>query len=256
MLKFSEANAKTKRLKSIPMLQRYLANRRKVYSFDLLSGWSCPGASDCFAKVYIDKGKKTLRDGPNTQFRCFSASQEVLYPNVYRRRKQNFDAVKRQRGYKAISFMLEKFLPSNIGILRYHVGGDFFKREYLEGAVELAERRPDVLFYAYTKSLHHLQYIDMVDPPNGVVRPNFLITTSVGGMFDNLIDRVGLRTATVVFSEADANILELPIDHDDSHAATSGGNFALLLHGVQPAGSTASKALRELKGKGSYGKGR
>ena len=51
MLQFSEANAKTKGLKSVPELAGYLANRRKVYSLDLLSGWSCLGARDCLAKV-------------------------------------------------------------------------------------------------------------------------------------------------------------------------------------------------------------
>ena len=254
MLKFSQQNAKTKGLNSVRKVQKYLANRRKVYSFDLLSGWSCPGAKDCKSKVYSVDGSLTLRDGPHTQFRCFSASQEVLYPNVYKARKSNFEAVRRQRGYKAIAFMLERFLPDNVGILRYHVGGDFFKREYLLAAVELAERRPDVLFYAYTKALDHLQYVDMANPPKGEIRPNFLITTSVGGMFDNLIDRVGVRTATVVFSEDDANILQLPIDHDDSHAATPGGDFALLLHGVQPAGTPASRALTKLRGAGSYRK--
>lgn len=256
MLKFSEANAKTKGLRDIPELAKFLANRRKVYSFDLLSGWSCPGACDCLAKVHVGNGNRKLVDGPKTQFRCFSASQEVAYPNVYKLRKGNFDAIKQCRGKGQVAFILERFLPSNAGIVRYHVGGDFFKLAYLQGAIMLAERRPDVLFYGYTKSLHFLQEIDMVSPCWGMIRPNFLITTSVGGKYDPLIDELGIRTAKVVFSEAEARKLHLSIDHDDSHAARPGGSFALLLHGVQPKGSEASKALVQLKGKGSYGKRR
>jgi hypothetical protein len=132
------------------------------------------------------------------------------------------------------------------------VGGDFFKRSYLLAAVQIAAMRPDTLFYGYTKSLDHLRYVDMVDPPNGVVRPNFLITTSVGGKYDHLIPKLGVRTASVIFAECEAR--NMPIDHDDSHAATPGGSFALLLHGVQPAGSLPGKALKKLKGKGAYGK--
>ena len=253
MLKFSEANAKTKGLREVPELAKFLANRRKVYSLDLLSGWSCPGAKDCLAKVHIlADGKRKLVDGKHTQFRCFSASQEVAYPNVYNLRKHNFDALRAMRGTVQCLRLLEACLPSNVGILRYHVGGEFFKNAYLKAAVKLAELRPDVLFYSYTKSLHLLQQIDMLDPANGLIRPNFLITTSRGGKYDALIKELGVRTAKVVFSEAEAG--SLPIDHDDSHAARPGGSFALLLHGVQPKGSEASQALIQLKGKGSYGK--
>lgn len=252
MLKFSEANAKTKGLKSVPELAKYLTDRRKVYSLDLLSGWSCPGARDCLAKVYVENGKRRLEDGPHTQFRCFSASQEVAYPNVYNLRKHNFDVLKAMRGTVQCFLMLKKSLPKDVGILRYHVGGEFFKQAYLDAAVMLAEQFPDTLFYAYTKSLHFLQNVDMVDPPNGVIRPNFLVTASCGGKYDHLIRPLGVRTSTVIFEEAHAG--DMPIDHDDSHAARMGGDFALLLHAVQPKGSLASKALVKLRGKGSYGR--
>ena len=62
----------------------------------------------------------------------------------------------------------------------------------------------------------------------------------------------------MVYSEAEAAELGLEIDHDDSHAcypSLKKQNFALLIHGIQPAGSEAGKAVRELNGKGSYGKG-
>ena len=48
---FSKANAKLEALYSVPELEQWLTNRRKVYSFDLLSGWSCPQAKDCLSKV-------------------------------------------------------------------------------------------------------------------------------------------------------------------------------------------------------------
>lgn len=246
MLRYSEANAKTERLLELPELQKYLQGKRKVYSLDLLSGWTCPAAQDCLAKVYVDNGKRRLQDGPLTQFRCFSASQEVAYPNVYNLRQFNWKMIQNMRGDKQVAELILGTLPKNAGVIRYHVAGDFFKLAYLRGAILAAEQRPNVLFYAYTKMINFLAQVDMEKPAKGVIRPNFLVTASVGGRYDHLIKGLGLRTATVVFSEAEAG--KLPIDHDDSHAATMGGSFALLLHGVQPKGSEAAVALKTLKG--------
>jgi hypothetical protein len=149
--------------------------------------------------------------------------------------------------------MILASLPDNIGVLRQHVSGDYFKLAYLQGTIAAAVERPDVLFYAYTKSLHFVRRItDMLSPPDGLVTPNFRLTASRGGKYDHLIEQLHLRDATVVFSVGEAEQLELAIDHDDSHAATAGGSFALLLHGTQPAGSDAGKALSTLKGRGSY----
>ena len=85
-----------------------------------------------------------------------------------------------------------------------------------------------------------------------------VLTASRGGRLDNLIDKHSLREAVVVFNEQQAKEKGLEIDHDDSHAADpskANQSFALLIHGVQPKDSEASKAVRQLKGKGSYGKG-
>ena len=49
MLKFSIANAKIEALKKVEELQPYLADKRKVYSLDLLSGYSCPFAEKCLS---------------------------------------------------------------------------------------------------------------------------------------------------------------------------------------------------------------
>jgi len=88
MLKFSNANTKLKKL------ERFLDKGKKVYSFDLLSGHSCPFAKDCLSKaVETVDGKRSIKDGPDTLFRCYAASQEVEYTNVYKLRKANFDTI-------------------------------------------------------------------------------------------------------------------------------------------------------------------
>lgn len=71
------------------------------------------------------------------------------------------------------------------------------------------------------------------------------IVASYGGKFDSLIERHNLRYCKVVNSVEAAG--DLPLDDDDTHAYTYTGNFALLLHGTQPAGSQAAKDWHKIK---------
>jgi hypothetical protein len=255
MLKFSDANAKTSNLASVEGVAKYLAGGRKVYSLDLPSGVTCPGARDChsWAKVDPQTGKATIKDGPFTQFRCFSASQEVQYPALRALRAHNkaeIDACGKSAA--KIARLILASIPTNAGVVRLHVGGDFYSLQYMAAIVAVAAARGDVLFYFYTKSLHHLEVVvrdvPTADLARGVILPNLLVTGSKGGKYDHLLEVLGLRQAVVVYSEGGV----LPIDHDDSHAATCGGDFALLIHGTQPKGSDAGKALSALRGVGSY----
>jgi len=249
MLKFSKANAKTEALSQVDELKAYLDGKRKIYSLDLLSGYSCPFAKACLSKAVVgENGKRHIEDGPDNEFRCFSGSQEVQYTNAYNSRKHNFDTL---RGLHLNDMIheLNQSMPDNLGICRIHVAGDFFNSDYMFAWINMAMMHTDRLFYAYTKSLKYWlkykEYADQVD--------NFVLTASYGGRDDNLIDTHSLRSAKVIFSEADANGLE--IDHDDSHAARPSlahKDFALLIHGTQPKGTEAAQALKTLKGKGSY----
>lgn len=251
MIKFSNQNTKTKNLRKIESLATtYLGGKKKIYSFDLSSGFSCPGAKDCqsFAVVGED-GRATIKDGPFTLFRCFSASQEVLFPAVRKMRTDNFNALKDCRTISEMVDILTAALPSNAGIVRLHVAGDMFSLAYMRAWMIVAQNHPEVLFYFYTKSLHHLKEVsaECVDLANGVIYPNLLVTASFGGRHDHLIGELNVRATVVVYSENEAIEKNLVIDHDDSHAATIGGSFALLIHGVQPKGSAASVALSTIK---------
>ena len=251
MLKFSKANAKTQALANDAELADYLTDKRKIYSLDLLSGYSCPSAKKCLSKAVVqDNGKRKIRDGKHTEFRCFSASQEVQYTNVYNSRKHNFDLLRKKNHAEMVS-LINGSLPENAGIVRIHVAGDFFSLPYMHAWYEVAMLNPSVLFYAYTKSLRF-----WVGGINELpILHNFVLTASYGGTHDHMINEFNLRSAKVVFSEAEAAELGLEIDHDDSHAAKPtirDDSFALLVHGTQPKGSAASVALKELKGQGSY----
>lgn len=250
-LKFSHANAKTVGLLEVPAISNFLV-KRKVYSLDLLSGYTCPMAKDCLSKAVVQAdGSRRIQDGPHTKFRCFSASQEVQYKNTFAARKYNFDLIRHAGTVARIASAIERSMPRNLGVCRIHVAGDFFNQRYFDAWLAVAKNNPDRLFYAYTKNLpcwiRRRSQVDNLD--------NFVLTASYGGKKDDIIGRYNLRFAQVVYSVDEAIDLKLPIDHDDSHAAnpsTQTNSFALLIHGTQPKGSEASVALKALKGAGSY----
>ena len=73
---------------------------------------------------------------------------------------------------------------------------------------------------------------------------NLIMTASRGGKWDHLIDEHNLREVVVVYSEEVADELGLELDNDDSPAADPDRrdqNFALLIHGMGPAGSLQAK---------------
>jgi hypothetical protein len=252
MVKFSKANTKIEALGSVRKLQKYLRDGRDIYSFDLISGHTCPFAVDCHAKVIInDDGRKQIVDGPDSEFRCFSASQEVAFPSTYNLRMNNFQAVRGLTHDEIVELVTAK-LPADAGIIRIHVGGDFFSPVYFDAWITIAKNNPSILFYAYTKSLPY--WVKRIDD----IPENFVLTASRGGRRDDLIETYNLRSAVVVFSKKQAKLLGLKIDHNDSCAAdVTHGKFALLIHGVQPAGSEASAAIKEMKRNGTkfaYGK--
>jgi hypothetical protein len=240
---FNPANRKLKKLYKVPELGRWLSNKRKVFSFDLLSGHSCPFAKDCFSKVVKVDGRSKIQDGKDTLFRCFSASQEVMFPNVYNSRNDRFQELRTLTQDQLYNLILENH-PVNMGICRIHVSGDFFNPKYFHAWLNIAESNPDILYYAYTKSLPY--WVDCLDN----IPKNFILTASFGGRCDHLIDEYGLRFSKVVNYVWQAEELALDIDFDDSHASIPEWrfiSFALHIHGPQPAGTEGAKAVQEMR---------
>lgn len=212
---------------------------KSIATFSLPSGFTCPSALDCLSKADRTSGKIT--DGAKTVFRCFSASQEGILPSVRKARWDNFEALKPfNADYSAMANFIEKNLPKE-NIVRVHVSGDFFSQTYFDAWLEVAKRNPSKVFYAYTKSLPF-----WIKRKNDIPS-NFKLTASKGGRNDNLIEKHNLKFAEVVYSEAEALEKNLEIDKDDSHAFAQDNSFALLIHGVQPANSNASKAAQAIK---------
>lgn len=226
------------------------AKLKHMYTFSLISGYSCPFANECLSKVDLETGK--ISDGPNTLYRCFSASQEVLYPNLRDHRSNNFEALRKLKTTNEMVEAIQKALPKpkkngDGTIVRLHVAGDFFNQKYFDAWIEVVKLNPERLFYAYTKSLQY--WVNRI----GQIPNNLKLNASKGGKQDELIDIFNLKYVQVVYSYEEAASLNLEIDHDDSHAYDYEKPFALLIHGTQPKGSKASKAKELLKKSGWTG---
>lgn len=237
LLKFSKANAKLSRLEE--------KTGKRLYSFALPSGYTCPFAEKCLSKVVVDaSGKKRLVDGPKTEFRCYSASQEVLYPTVYNLVNHNFRLLRsyeKSGGLHALVNIILVSIPKNAGIIRIHESGDFYNPTYFKAWCKVASMRPDIRFYAYTKSIPYV-----LDNKH-LVPANLKITASFGGRADNLIEINSLNNVKVVYSQYEARKLKRPIDKTDYHAYNGTKQFSLLIHNSQPKGSKASAAWQRIK---------
>lgn len=221
---------------------------KEITTFSLPSGYTCPSAHFCLSKADRVTGK--VSDGEQTQFRCFSASQEAVFPSVRLSRWNNFEALKIfGSNYLEIANLIEKSLPKQ-DIVRLHVAGDFYSQAYFDAWIQVAKNNPSKVFYAYTKSLNY-----WIKRKNEIPE-NFKLNASKGGKHDDLIAEHSLKFAEVVLTEQEAVDKGLSIDHDDSHAYAQDDSFALLIHGTQPKGSKAGVALSALRkqGKGGYGK--
>ena len=223
------------------------AKLKGIWHFSLPSGWTCPAATICMTRA--DKTTGKISDGKDQEYRCYAAMDEARYPTVRKARWHNFDLLKNLTKDEMVELISDS-LPAGLrrgGLLRVHIGGDFFKADYFQAWKEVAEKFSKITFYAYTKSIHIWEKFIKVIPDN------FILTASVGGKFDEKIELLGLKNAKVFLSEEEAAMHNLEIDHDDSHAHEGKESFALLIHGQQKAGSKASLAQKALRQKGWTG---
>lgn len=190
--------------------------RQPTHEFNLPAGWACPGAKDCLTKVGRETGK---RETAGPEYVCYAAGAE-RYPNVRNQRWENFGLVKEL--CKDEQAVIE--LPKNATHVRIHGSGDFFNPRYLELWVRTARANPEVMFWAFTKSINYLvAYLADNELPD-----NFEVQVSRGSKHDLLImDRPGLKTATV-YNRLDEVPEDMFIDFDDWFAQQPGPSFALL----------------------------
>lgn len=103
----------------------------KVFTFSLPSIITCPGATAWCRR------------------RCYSRRYEQLRPNCRQAYARNL----------ALSLNPNRFvekvlasLPLYAGLVRIHVGGDFYSPEYISLWQQISQARPRVRFWSYTRS--------------------------------------------------------------------------------------------------------
>ena len=224
---------------------------KNTITFSKSSGLTCPAANKCKAMAVMNEdGKRSLKRFKDTEFTCYSASLETLYPGLYNLTRHNTNLLNEYIKKDDFKGLVECFNVSlnskrnkNINLVRWNQSGDIYSRFELEALKELCNLNKDLIFYFYTKNL-------ILFGHNHSIPNNMKVTASYGGKYDYLIDRGYFkRFSKVVFSENEAKILNLPIDKDDTHAYEDKGanGFALLLHGMQEKGSKAGEALKNIK---------
>ena len=218
-LKFSNSNQK---LDKIPNWLDVKKSDIKIFNLPPVT--TCPYAYDC-QKIY----------------KCYAISLEEYRPDFKANNKYNFDLLRKH--HKSVDKMAELINSSlpKAKIIRIHSSGDFFNERYLQAWLKVARNNKDIIFYAYTTSIpfwiNNLDEIDSLE--------NFKLIASLGtNNQDHLIKKYNLQFSKVVYSENEAEKLNLPVDYDERLAISTNDNFALVIHNVQPVGHPSYKIKR------------
>ncbi len=130
------------------------------YAFETADGArmnTCPGAQACRGVCYAKQGR-------------------FILPSVMRPRLENLKA---SQGPDFVPELLIALDKSGADTVRIHDSGDFYSQQYLDSWIVITTARPDVTFYAYTKSLH----LNFERAPE-----NLRVVQSAGGKHDEKID--------------------------------------------------------------------
>lgn len=104
-------------------------SKTSCYSFDLPPKSTCPGMTEiCGAK-------------------CYASKLFHQYPGVAAKYERNLELANSD---KFVRYMVKNIPPRCE--FRIHVSGDFCSQEYIAKWCHIAEARPDVKFYVYTRS--------------------------------------------------------------------------------------------------------
>lgn len=209
-------------------LAEYLGyNKTQIVAFDLPAGVTCPAASLC--KAWVDRLTGHLTDGSSAIFRCYAASIEARYKNVLAAHYKNADALKSCKSIQEMAQLILDNLDDKIKVVRIHASGDFYSVDYFKAWVLVAQARPEITFFAYTKFY----------PVFKVARPdNFGLIYSHGGVYDKMAAAANVPTC-YVWVEGTPLLAPLACengdDYDDFLKIMAGESFSLRLHGTQKA---------------------
>ena len=205
-----------------------------IVSFDLPAGYTCPAAYIC--KTYANRLTGHVIDNKYSIVRCYASSQEVQYSKLRVLRWNNYDTLRELKDSQSIADNLLKSLPKNVKIVRIHTSGDFFNYDYFKAWCKVAESKPKIIFYGYTKML----YTILADKPD-----NLHLIYSHGSIYDAIADRKNIPQVYIVRSleNPPAPVICNKLNNDflDFEYILNQQSFSILIHGTQKAKNEKSK---------------
>ena len=141
---------------------------------------------------------------------------------------ENFNTIRDIRNVNTIATMINQAIPVKAKLIRIHVTGDFYNETYFKAWLKVVTMNPNKTFYGYTKR------IDLLIKYKSKIPNNLILTASIGGKYDHLINEYRLKSARVVYTIAEAESLGLTINDNEEIALMGNESFAILLHGTQP----------------------
>ena len=158
---------------------------------------------DLNPNIYISEGNIKLKRNDSSYFLIWSLPSQITCPYATEQCKESCYAKKAERQYKQVlpcrqrnlqethkkSFVADMVqaityyvnLPKNKGkqaYFRIHEAGDIYSLSYLYKWIEIAQRLPDVIFTAYTKSVKFIDAVYNDIPENLVIRYSIWDDTS------------------------------------------------------------------------------
>jgi Zn-dependent M28 family amino/carboxypeptidase len=184
-------------------------NKAKILNFSIpayktKSGKvTCPFAAACVKYCYAQKGNYTR----------FPIVQELMEKKYTLSKQENFNEL--------MNTEIQKKKPTHI---RIHDSGDFYSIKYLLKWVNIAMDNPDVIFYAYTKSIQFFK--GCINIPE-----NMKIIFSEGSKTDELINARKDRHARIFNNVQDLNAAGyVDASANDLQAITTNKKVGLIFH--------------------------
>ena len=115
---------------------------RDIWTWNLPSGYTCPGARECLA--FADRATGKITVGKHSKFKCYSAVTE-RFPAVRDKSWTNYELV-RNVDSNTVAERLLAIMPRKAELFRIHAAGDLFSQAYFDGWLQVCRREPSRRF--------------------------------------------------------------------------------------------------------------
>jgi hypothetical protein len=213
MRNFFWSDGNEKMTKTAKLWEKRFGREAKFVSFNIPQLQSktgqktCPYAGSCAEICYAGQGRM-----------AFAAAKDARERNL-----EHINSISSSRLTAKLVADIDRMRKTTH--VRIHDSGDFFNRSYYKAWVRAAEQCPDIVFYAYTKSIPLIDY--------DLHPSNFRLVQSLGGKRDKDVDLERPHSRIFATDEdrkkasyCDGNVSDIP-------AVLGQKRIGLVYHGVK-----------------------